>query len=252
VIRRTLIGLALLACASPAAAQGTVQFFPRYDFHLGAEHLSQADPRFVWDANFGGEMDFVDYGVGRTTFVANYEAVLGEQLRAFDPNQGNYRLDLSSSVRTHGYEIAALLHHTSRHLSDRFKRIPVDWNMFGAAVGHDIRRGTIVIRPRGDLLGVLLTSNVDYRWEANGGVDVEVPVQPHISVIADANLRLVGVDGSRDRGTQTGSRVESGVRFEGTRGAIELFVAGERRIDAYPLETSSLSWLSAGFRFVSR
>jgi len=63
---------------------------------------------------------------------------------------------------------------------------------------------------------------------------------------------VVGVDGSLDRGTQTGSRVESGVLFEGTRGAIELFVAGERRIDAYPLDVSSLSWFSAGFRFVSR
>ena len=125
---RTLIALTLLACACPAAAQGTVQFFPRYDFHLGAEHLSQDDPRFVWDTNFGGEMDLVDYGAGRATFAANYEAVLGNQFRAFDPNQGNYLLDLSSSVRLHGYEIAALLHHTSRHLSDRFKRLPVDWN----------------------------------------------------------------------------------------------------------------------------
>ena len=252
MIGRTLIALTLLACACPAAAQGTVQFFPRYDFHLGAEHLSQDDPRFVWDTNFGGEMDFVDYGAGRTTFAANYEAVLGEQFRTFDPNQGNYFLDLSSSVRAHGYEMAALLHHTSRHLSDRFKRIPVDWNMLGAAVGRDLRRGTIVMRPHGDLLGVWLKSNVDYRWEANGGLDVEVPVHPHVSVVTGGNVRVVGVDGSRNRGTQTGSRVESGVRFEGTRGAIELFVAGERRIDAYPLEMSSLSWLSAGFRFVSR
>jgi hypothetical protein len=249
---RTLIALTLLACACPAAAQGTVQFFPRYDFHLGAEHLSQDDPRFVWDTNFGGEMDLVDYGAGRATFAANYEAVLGNQFRAFDPNQGNYLLDLSSSVRMHGYEIAALLHHTSRHLSDRFKRLPVDWNMLGAAVGRDIRHGTIVIRPYGDLLGVLLKSNVDYRWEANGGVDLEVPVHPHLSVVSEGQVRVVGVDGSQDRGTQTGSRVESGVRFKGARGAIELFVAGERRIDAYPLEFSSLSWLSAGFRFISR
>ena len=249
---RTLLALTLLAYACPAAAQGSVQFFPRYDFHLSAEHLAQDDPRFVWDTNFGGEMDLVDYGAGRMTFAANYEAVLGQQFRNFDPNQGNYLLDLSSSVRTHGFEIAALLHHTSRHLSDRFKRLPVDWNMLGAAVGRDVRRGAIVIRPRGDLLGVWLKSNVDYTWEANGGVDLQAPVHPHVSVISSGDLRLVGVDGSRNRGTQTGGRVESGVRFEGTRGAIELFVAGERRIDAYPLEISSLSWFSAGFRFVSR
>src|SRR3954470_9257256 len=133
VIRRTLLAFTLAACAHPAAGQGTIEFFPRYDFHLGAEHLSQADPRFVWDTNFGGDMDLVDYRAGRTTFAANYEAVLGNEFRHFDPNQGNYFLDLSSSARAHGYEFAALLHHTSRHLGDRFKRVPVDWNMFGVA-----------------------------------------------------------------------------------------------------------------------
>jgi hypothetical protein len=252
VIRRVLCALAMIASASPVAAQGTIQFFPRYDFHLGADHLSTDDPQFVWDTNFGGEMDFVDYGLGRTTFVANYEAVLGEEFRPFDPNQGNYLLDLSTSVRTHGYEVAALLHHTSRHLGDRFKRAPVDWNMFGVAVGHDVRRGATLIRPHGNVLGVLLKSNVDYNWEANAGVDLRTPVRPHISVIAAGSVRFVGVDGSRNRGSQRGGRVEGGVRFEGERGAIELVVAGEHRIDAAPLGLSALSWLSAGFRFVSR
>ena len=109
MIRRALCALAMIAGASPVAAQGAIQFFPRYDFHLSAEHLSKDDPRFVWDTNFGGDMDFVDYGFGRTRFGANYEAILGEEFRRFDPNQGNYLLDLSTSARTHGYEIAALL-----------------------------------------------------------------------------------------------------------------------------------------------
>jgi hypothetical protein len=252
VIRRALLALTLVACARSAAGQGTIQFFPRYDFHLGAEHLSQDDPRFVWDTNFGGEMDFVDYGAGRTTFAANYEAVLGEQFRHFDPNQGSYLLDLSSSARTHGYEFAALLHHTSRHLEDRFKRIPVDWNMFGVAVGHDVRRGPLTLHARGNFLGVLLKSTVDYTWEANGGTDMRVQLRPRVSAIYGGNLRMVGVDGSRSRGTQTGGRIEGGVRLEGGRGAIELIAAAERRIDAYPLDVSSLSWVSAGFRFVSR
>jgi hypothetical protein len=65
-------------------------------------------------------------------------------------------------------------------------------------------------------------------------------------------VRPLGVDGSRNRGAQTGGRIEAGVRFDGERGAIELVIAGERRIDPYPLDLSSLSWLSAGFRFVSR
>ena len=85
MIRGVLIALAVLASASPLLAQGTIQFFPRYDFHLGADHLSSPDERFVWDTNFGGDMDFVDYGFGRMSFEANYEAVLGNQLRNFDP-----------------------------------------------------------------------------------------------------------------------------------------------------------------------
>ena len=43
---------------------------PRYDFHLTAEHLSGDDKSFVWDANFGGDLDVVDYGKGRASFVA--------------------------------------------------------------------------------------------------------------------------------------------------------------------------------------
>lgn len=251
MIRRALAALVVVASAAPAAAQGTVTFFPRYDFYLAAEHLSQDDPRFVWDTNFGGDMDLLDYGFGRATFGANYEAVLGQQFRNFDPNQGNYLLDGSVSVRRHGFEAAALFHHTSRHLSDRFKRIPVAWNMLGVTVHHDLRHGAVIVRPHGDVLAVLARSNVDYRWQADGGVDVRLPVRAHLSVISGGNVRFIAVDDA-GREQQTGGRVEGGVRIEGERGAIEMVVAGERRIDAYPLDASSLSWWSLGFRFVSR
>ncbi len=43
---------------------------------------------FVWDTNFGGELDVIDYRTGRATFVANYQAILGDEFRHFDPNQG--------------------------------------------------------------------------------------------------------------------------------------------------------------------
>jgi hypothetical protein len=51
---------------------------------------------------------------------------------------------------------------------------------------------------------------------------------------------------------QTGAHAEAGVRLAGEKGAIELIVAAERRVDPYPLEFSTLNWVSAGFRFVSR
>jgi hypothetical protein len=254
VIRRVICALALIASASPAAAQNAILFFPRFDFRMSADHLSGDDARFVWDANFGGETDFVDYGRGRMTFAANYEAVLGEQFRRFDVNQGNYLLDYSTSLRVHGVEVAALFHHMSRHLSDRFKRDPVDWNMLGARVRHAASHGAMQIRAQGDVLGVLLKSNVDYSWEANGGVSMRVPLRPRISMISAGSARLIGVDGTRRRETQHGARGEAGLRFEGQGGAVEVIVAAERRIDPYPypLENSTMSWFSAGFRFVSR
>src|SRR6476620_3926775 len=136
-----LVVIIMCAVAAPAYADDDaapppvrIRFIPRYDFHLSADRLSSGDARFIWDTNFGGEVDLLDYAVGRATFTGNFESVLGNQFRNFDPNQGNYLLDSSLSLREHGTEAAALFHHTSRHLSDRFKRAPVAWNMFGVRV----------------------------------------------------------------------------------------------------------------------
>lgn len=257
--RCLVIALVLFAVAAPAGADDgelpppvRLRFMPRYDFHISADHLSTNDVRFVWDTNIGGEVDLVDYGVGRATFTGNFEAVLGSQFRNFDPNQGNYLLDSSVSWRGRGTEVAALFHHTSRHLSDRFNRSSVAWNMLGARVQHDIAARRAVIQLKGDLLGALLKNNVDYNWQTGGDVRVAVPLRPALSFITSARLQLLGVDGSQQRGTQTGGRTEAGVRIVGEKGAIELIVAAERRVDPYPLEFSTLNWFSAGFRFVSR
>ena len=88
----------------------------------------------MWDADFGGELDVVDYGVGRFTFEANYQVVLGEEIRSFDPNQGNYILAGIVSARTRGFEIAGQLYHQSRHLADRPKEEAIDWNTLGGRV----------------------------------------------------------------------------------------------------------------------
>jgi hypothetical protein len=257
--RCLVAAIVLWAAAVPARADDgappaplRIRFMPRYDFHISADRLSTDDARFVWDTNVGGEVDVVDYGVGRATFTGNFESVLGNQFRNFDPNQGNYLLDGSLSWRERSTEVAALFHHTSRHLSDRFKRSAVAWNMLGARVRHDVTTRKTTIQLKGDLLGVLVRNNVDYNWEAGGDVHVAVPIRSAMSLITSARLQLLGVDGSQPRGTQTGSRAEAGIRFAGEKGAIELIVAAERRVDPYPLEFSTLNWVSAGFRFVSR
>ena len=263
MIRRCLVALAWLASAAPAFAQGapaalalpasaTPEFLPRYTFHLAAEHLSSSDPRVVWDTNFGGELDLVDYVSGRMTFVANYQAILGEQFRRFDPNQGNYILGGSLSVRPRGLELSAVFHHESRHLSDRFKRQAVDWNMMGARINAAATRGRAEFGARADLRTVVQQSFVDYRWELDTDARSRVRLSELAAVFAGGGVRVLGVDGTRGRGTQTGVRGEGGVHLRGRGAAVELYLAAERRVDPYPLELSTDTWVSAGFRLLSR
>jgi hypothetical protein len=255
VIARTILALALLASASPAAAQTsapTVEFLPRTVFHMGAEHLSGDDPRFVWDANLGGELDLVDFGRGRVTFFGDYEVVLGEELKAFDPNQGNYILEGSLSGRLPQVELAAVFYHQSRHLSDREKTQAVDWNMVGVRASRGWIVGAMHVQGRADVRGTVQRTLVDYRWEFDGRVRADRVLRPGAGVLLGGAIRHLGVDGRQRRGDQTGFRLEGGVRFDGGAGAVELFVAGERRIDPYPLEFSTMSWVTAGFRLLSR
>ncbi len=238
---------------SPVSPGSTTRFLSAYAFHLDAQHLASDDARFVWDANFGGAIDLVDYGRGRLQFLANYNVGLGEQIRRFDPNQGNYQLDLSASCRVGANEFSGVFHHLSRHLSDRPKVVPVDWNMVGGRWSRVDRRGRTRFDSSAHLLGVVQRSSVDYRWETAGRVALRTPVARAAEVIGSADVRLVGVDraiAGRDR--QHGWRVETGVHLAGTGAAVELFVAAERRIDAYPLDRSPARWATAGFRFLSR
>ncbi len=259
------LALLVVVCAVPAAAQTqaggqqpadaparTVEFLPRTAFHLAAEYLSDSDPRFMWDADFGGELDIVDYGVGRFTFEGNYEVVLGNEIRAFDPNQGNYVLAGLVSARIDKTEVAFELYHQSRHLADRPKEAAIDWNTLGGRVRRNFSYRQAVIDARANVRGVFMKSSVDYSWELDAGVRSDVKVTPRVGVLVAGNLRYLGVDGSLDRDNQTGYLVEGGVRFEGRAGAIELFVAGERRIDPYPVEVGTAQWFKAGFRLLSR
>jgi hypothetical protein len=262
VLRRALLALALAASAVPLSAQtpapaaapadGSVSFLPRSAFHMSAEHISSDDPRFIWDANFGGDLDLVDYRYGRATFYANYQVILGDQFHVFDPNQGNYILGGSSSARLGRLEFAAVFHHESRHLSDRPKRQPVDWNMVGGRVQAAGTAGALQTLFRADLRHTIKTSYVDYRWELDTGARNRYGLRPGLALFSDLDLRLLGVDGSQDRGRQLGYRAEGGASLEGLGAGVELFAAVERRIDPYPLEFATDTWLSIGFRLLSR
>src|SRR5262245_62249867 len=105
--------------APVAVPPTTLEFMSRYDFHMSAAGLADPDPRFSWDTHWGGDFDFIDYAHGRMMFLADYQVILGRENRLFDPNQGNYTLAVSGSLRIKGTEFAGVLHHVSRHLSDR-------------------------------------------------------------------------------------------------------------------------------------
>jgi hypothetical protein len=216
------------------------------------DYLVEDDPRFVWDARFGGELDFIDFGRGRVTFVGEYEVLLGEQFRMFDPNQGNYTLGGSLSARLRGVEIAGVFHHVSRHLSDRPKRQAIDWNMAGARVRGGFSRGRTEVESRMDVRGVVQHSYVDYQWEVDAATRAQVRLAPRAAAVIGGGIRVLGVDATRGRSTQYGARGEGGVRLEGQAANVELLVAVERRIDPYQLEFSTGSWVTAGFRLLSR
>lgn len=258
--RAAVLALALaLAAPWPARAQapqttrdGPVEFLSRFGFYVSMEHLFSEEERFVWDANFGGSVDLVDYGVGRFTFVADYETVLGSEFRAFDPNQGNYILAGSLSADVAAFELAGVFHHVSRHLSDRPKRRPIDWNMIGGRIRTGRTAGRLDVQARADVRGVVQKSFVDYRWETDADVRARVALSPRVAAVATAGVRVLGVDGTRARGTQHGFRGEGAVRLEGRGAALDLFAAVERRIDPHQLEFSTATWLTTGFRLSSR
>jgi hypothetical protein len=255
VVFAVAAGAASASAQTPQPVQANastgVEFLPRFDFHVSLEHLVSDQIRYVWDADFGGDIDLVSFGRSRVTFVAVYETILGSEYRAFDPNQGNYTLEGSVSRRARTVEVAGVFHHVSRHLSDRPKRGPVDWNMVGGRVRGGGERGRLGYQARADLRGVIEHTFVDYRWELETEGAARVAMSPRVSVIGSGSWRVVGVDGSRSRDTQRGFRAEGGVRLAGRSAMLDLFVAGEQRIDPYQLELSTVRWLTLGFRISS-
>jgi len=233
----------------PAASPG---FLTNYNFHLDAAMMSGNDPRFDWDANFGGDLDVVDYGFGRLNFLANYQVILGNQFRSFDPNQGNYTLEFSSSVRTHGVEIAGVFHHVSRHLSDRLKLFAIAWNEAGVRATHVLDRGRWQASIQGDAMRVIEKAYVDYTWQLEGDVNVRYDMNKYWALTGTGRLSTIGVDAAiAGRSRLTGGRAEAGVVLNGRRGAVELFVAYDRRIDADPIDRQTQTFELLGFKLLS-
>jgi hypothetical protein len=253
-----LLGAAPLAAQTsggmpdPAPSGGAPGFLSRYAFHLNAAFIDQEDrTRFAWDADLGGEVDLVDYDAGRITLAANYEAILGMELQTFDPNQGNYTLAASGSVRLPPGEVAAVFHHVSRHFSDRPKPFPIDWNMVGVRFVRGASSGRVRVDGSARALFAVKRSFVDYSSEIGAGVRLTVHAGGLAYVFGGGDVTRVGVDPEiAGRTTQVGGRGEGGLRIARSGGAVELFLSLERRIDAEPLAREPRTWMMLGFRLL--
>ena len=241
------------AASTARQTPGTIGFLTHYNFHLNAARMISSDDRFVWDTDFGGDMDVLDLQRVRGNVLVNFEGIFGEQIRAIDPNQGNFTIDLSVWWRTRvlDAELGATFHHVSRHLIDRDKALAIDWNMIGFQYTSPLQFRSWDVEIGFRVLKTVQRSFVDYTAEVGGSIHVRRVVHPRVSLFLEAELTFVAVDQSEHgRDHQLGGRFEIGARFPGGDGAGELFIARERRIDAEPFDLVPTTFTMLGFRFL--
>ena len=191
---------------APAASE----FMSRTDLRLGAAALSSDDQRFKWDTHFGGDIDVLDYVRGRLRVVADYQAMLGDEFRPFDPNQGNYVLEPSVSLRVGGFEIAGLFHHESRHLSDRIKKFSIDWNVLGGRVLKRADTERMTLEVEAGFGGVVKHTFTDYKWVGDTDVLVRRQLSDRMAVYVRSSVVVYGVDGTVPRDNRRVDAAKSG------------------------------------------
>ncbi len=216
----------LLSCLPAGAGAGEQaspsspppRFLSHYDFHLGIAALSGSRDQFAWDADCGGDLDLLDYGKGRVNFPANFEAIMGTEFQPFDPNQGNYTLAVSSSYRLRHGELSGIFHHVSRHLGDRAKDFPIDWNMVGLEYLHHRDARRLRVEGTGRVLWTTKRSFVDYEVMVVAGVSGRYIFTDRVAWIGAGEVTTIGVDrAERDRGTQRGATWKAVSGWSGTR-----------------------------------
>jgi hypothetical protein len=261
-LKKALAGAAgvILFCGATALAQepmptapSSPEFMSRFDFRMWGAKLAYDDPRFVWDTHWAGDFDLVDYKYGRATFVADYEALLGNEYRPFDPYQSNYLLEAAGSIRLPQVEMYVVLNHVSRHLGDRPKRIAVAENSLGPRFLRRLTSDATTFDLRGDWRKVIEKAYMDYSWIGTADLTVRHPVNERASLYGLAVGETYLIDKTiSTRDTQYGFRLESGVRVQGTVAAMDFFGGVQRMVDADPLDRMPRTWFYAGFRLVGK
>ncbi|MGC4080752.1 MAG: hypothetical protein QM736_01175 [Vicinamibacterales bacterium] len=266
VVRRAAMAALFTATASLASAQNphplseapaSADFMPRVDWKMSAALLGHPDPRFTWDTHWAGDFDLFSYPKGRVSFLADYQAVLGSEYRAFDPYQSNYLLEASGSYFAGRTEIAGVLSHISRHLGDRPKRLAVAENSLGPRLMRRIGNPTATsLDVRVDVRKVIARAYDDYTWIEELELVARRQVHPKATLFMRGYGQLIQVDPViAGRDGQRGGRVEAGVTLRGasTSGAaMELFGGGEQMIDADVLDRLPRRWAYVGFRILGK
>jgi hypothetical protein len=243
------------AASTAAQTPAAPGFLTSYRFHLKALRLVPDRDNFVWDTDFGGDLDVFDLRRFRGNILLNFESIFGRQIRAIDPNQVNYTVDLSTWWRPvlSGPELGGTFHHVSRHLSDRDKEFAIAWNMVGLQFASPLNFAGWNTDVRLRLLKTVQRSFVDYTGEIGGSIQISRPLHRRVSFIVGGELTAVTVSAAeRGRRNQIGSRIEIGARFPGGAGVGEVFLSRERRIDANPFHLEPTTFTMAGFRFLSQ
>lgn len=258
--RRLGFACALVLCAAPVAAQtpapqpGTPAspvpgFVTRTGVSIALVDLHSHDPRFDWAARFHGDVDVVDYTVGRLNLFGEYDAVFGKERRVFDLNHENYTIDVSATLRRGRSEFFGVIHHVSRHLTDRQNDRAVAWNAVGAAAQRVLGREEAGGRIRFDLAQVFQHTYNDYTWTAWLTGEAHRAIGGNRVLYGKAHGGFQGVDQNvvgRER--LCGARVEGGLHLRGRAGGADVYLAYERRIDAFPLSYQRGRFIEIGAR----
>jgi hypothetical protein len=227
-------------------------FLPRSAFFVSVAGMETRDPRFSLVQRSQADLDLFGYRKGRVNFLIDTELVMGSERRAFDLNHANVIFETSLSYGLGPIDVAAVVHHDSRHVVDReFDRVPA-WHTIGVRAGHVflMRRSTIDLNV--EYGRVVQHTFVDYMWTSQLTIRLDRTLRPGFRVFGSASGGLIGVDRAvLNRGRQTGARAEGGVHLAGERATLTLFAAHERRVDGYPTSREPTSWFELGFRLES-
>jgi hypothetical protein len=238
---------------APRLSPSAVKFLSRAEYYFEWSKNISADERFNWNGHIGLDVDLIDFGTGRITFVADYEAVLGDERRIFDLNHGNYILESAVVFRRGPVEVSGVFHHVSRHLSDRSNTPAISWNTYGVRVERSVGRGRSTLDARYQAAVAVQQAFVDYTWMMDLRLRLAHQATNRAIFFVGGTGGFIGVDRVLfDRERQCGMAFDAGLRLLGEVAAAEIFVGYERRVDAFPTERFRLRMFTIGFRLTSK